>query len=77
MKDKRTHLLTTGEVVEILGNSSFRVRCENGAIVIAHISAEFRSKRQRGVSSRINLGSKVKLKLALDDLSRGNVVGFA
>lgn len=74
-KDKE-HIQVDGTVVAILGNSTFRIKCENGEVVIANISAEFRSKKKKGVSSKIMEGSRVKVRLSLNDLSLGNIVSF-
>ena len=58
-----------GEVVETLPNAMFRVKLENGHIVLGHISGKMRMHY-----IRILPGDKVKLELSPYDLSRGRIV---
>ena len=77
MKKEKGHLQVGGVVVSVLGNSTFRIKCENGEVIMANISAEFRNKRKRGVSSKILEGSRVKVRLSLNDLSLGSITSLA
>lgn len=57
-----------GEVVEVLPNAMFRVRLDNGHIVLAHVSGKMRMH-----FIRILPGDRVKLELSPYDLSKGRI----
>lgn len=57
-----------GTVVETLPNTMFRVKLENGHIVIAHISG-----RMRKHYIRILTGDKVKVEMTPYDLTKGRI----
>ncbi len=57
-----------GEVVENLPNATFRVKLENGHIVLAHISGKMRMHY-----IRILPGDKVTVELTPYDLSRARI----
>ena len=57
-----------GEIVEALTNAMFRVKLENGHIVLAHVSGKMRMH-----FIRILAGDKVKLELSPYDLGRGRI----
>lgn len=59
---------TEGRIVETLPNAMFRVKLENGHIVLAHVSGKMRMN-----FIRILPGDKVKLELSPYDLSRGRI----
>jgi len=58
-----------GTVVETLPNTTFRVKLENGHIVIAHISGKMRKNY-----IRILTGDAVVVELTPYDLSRGRII---
>ncbi len=58
-----------GEVTESLPNATFRVKLENGHIVLAHISGKMRMHY-----IRILAGDKVKVEMTPYDLSRARIV---
>jgi len=58
-----------GEVVENLPNATFRVKLENGYIVLAHISGKMRMHY-----IRILPGDKVTVELTPYDLSRARII---
>ena len=58
-----------GEIVETLPNATFRVRLENGHVVLGHISGKMRMHY-----IRILPGDKVTVELTPYDLSRGRIV---
>ncbi len=58
-----------GEVVENLPNATFRVRLENGHMVLGHISGKMRMHY-----IRILPGDKVTVELTPYDLSRARIV---
>jgi translation initiation factor IF-1 len=55
-----------GEIVEALPNAMFRVKLDNGHIVLAHVSGKMRMH-----FIRILPGDKVKVSLSPYDLDRG------
>jgi translation initiation factor IF-1 len=57
-----------GVVVEPLPNAMFRVKLENGHVVLAHISGKMRMHY-----IRILPGDKVTVELSPYDLSRGRI----
>jgi len=58
-----------GEVVEKLPNAMFRVRLDNGHIVLAHVCGKMRMN-----FIRILPGDRVKLELSPYDLTRGRII---
>jgi len=58
-----------GEIVETLPNATFRVKLENGHIVLSHISGKMRMHY-----IRILPGDKVTVELTPYDLTRGRIV---
>lgn len=58
-----------GVVTETLRNTMFRVRLENGHVVLAHISGKMRKNY-----IRILTGDKVKVELTPYDLSKGRII---
>ena len=57
-----------GEVVEALANTQFRVKLDNGHIVLAHVAGKMRKN-----FIRIVPGDKVKVEVSPYDLSRGRI----
>ena len=57
-----------GEIVESLPNATFKVKLDNGHIVLAHVSGKMRMH-----FIRILPGDKVKLEISPYDLSRGRI----
>lgn len=66
---KQDHIEVDGEVVEALPNTMFRVKLENGHIVLAHLSGKMRMHY-----IKILPGDRVKVQLSPYDLSRGRIV---
>jgi len=58
-----------GEIVETLPNATFRVKLENGHVLLGHISGKMRMHY-----IRILPGDKVTVELTPYDLSRGRIV---
>ena len=58
-----------GEIEETLPNATFRVKLENGHIVLCHISGKMRMHY-----IRILPGDKVTVELTPYDLTRGRIV---
>lgn len=57
-----------GEIVEALPNAMFRVKLDNGHIVLTHVSGKMRMH-----FIRILPGDKVKIELSPYDLNRGRI----
>ncbi|PWF42258.1 translation initiation factor IF-1 [Massilia glaciei] len=62
-------ILLHGDIVESLPNATFRVRLENGHIVMGHISGKMRKHY-----IRILPGDKVSVELTPYDLSKARIV---
>jgi translation initiation factor IF-1 len=58
-----------GEILENLPNVTFKVKLENGHVVVGHVSGEMRMHY-----TRILPGDKVTVELAPYDLSRARIV---
>ena len=58
-----------GTVTEVLPNTTFRVKLENGHVVLGHISGKMRMNY-----IRILPGDKVTVELTPYDLTRGRIV---
>ena len=65
---REDHIEMDGEVVDTLPNTTFKVKLENGHVVIAHISGKMRKNY-----IRILTGDKVKVELTRYDLSKGRI----
>ena len=57
-----------GEILETLPNATFRVKLENGHVVLGHISGKMRMHY-----IRILPGDRVQVELTPYDLSRGRI----
>ncbi len=57
-----------GTVVEILANTTFRVKLENGHEILAHISGKMRQ-----FNIRILAGDEVTVEMTPYDLSKGRI----
>jgi translation initiation factor IF-1 len=66
---KEDYIEMQGEVVENLPNATFKVKLENGHMVLGHISG-----RMRMHYIRILPGDKVKVELTPYDLARARIV---
>jgi translation initiation factor IF-1 len=58
-----------GEVMEVLPNAMFRVKLENGHIVLAHTSGRMRKNR-----IRVLVGDKVNVEMTTYDLAKGRII---
>ncbi|MBY0544673.1 MAG: translation initiation factor IF-1 [Gammaproteobacteria bacterium] len=66
---KEDHIEMPGVVIETLPNTMFRVKLENGHLIIAHISGKMRKNY-----IRILTGDKVTVQMTPYDLSKGRIV---
>ena len=69
MSPKEEAIVAEGEIVETLPNAMFRVKLENGHIVLAHVYGKMRM-----FYIRIVPGDKVTVELSPYDLERGRIV---
>ncbi len=58
----------TGAVEELLPNAMFKVKLENGHVVLAHTSGRMRKNR-----IRVLAGDKVTVEMTPYDLSKGRI----
>ena len=65
---KEAAIEVNGEITETLPNAMFRVKLENGHVVLAHVSGKMRMHY-----IKILPGDTVKLELSPYDLSRGRI----
>ncbi len=69
MTQKNTDLIEMeGVVTQCLSNGMFRVKLENGFLVLAHVSGKIRRNY-----IRILLGDRVTVELSPYDLTRGRI----
>jgi len=66
---KEDVLQMQGEIVETLPNATFRVKLENGHVILGHISGKMRMHY-----IRILPGDKVTVELTPYDLTRGRII---
>lgn len=69
MSPKEEAIVAEGEILETLPNAMFRVKLENGHMVLAHVSGKMRM-----YFIRIVPGDKVTIELSPYDLSRGRII---
>jgi len=58
----------TGVVEEVLPGAMFRIKLENNAVILGHISGKMRQHK-----IQILLGDRVKLEMSPYDLTRGRI----
>ena len=66
---KQDSIKVDGIITEILPNTTFKVKLENGHEIIAHASGKMRKNR-----IRILIGDKVTVELSPYDLTRGRII---
>jgi translation initiation factor IF-1 len=66
---KQEAIEATGEVIEALPNTRFKVKLENGHVVTAHISGKLRMHY-----IKILPGDKVTLEMSPYDLDKGRII---
>ena len=69
MKTKEDIIKVEGIVQETLPNAKFRVKLENGHLVLAHISGKMRMNYIKLVE-----GDKVLIEISTYDLTKGRIV---
>ncbi|MDR0753381.1 MAG: translation initiation factor IF-1 [Holosporaceae bacterium] len=58
-----------GEVMEVLPNAMFRVKLENGHVILAHMSGRMKKNR-----IRVLAGDKVNVEMTTYDLTKGRII---
>ena len=66
---QRDVIETEGEVVEVLGNTNFKVKIMNNHIITAYISGKLRTH-----FIKVLVGDKVKVEMSPYDLTKGRIV---
>lgn len=69
MAGKEEKIIVDGTIVEALPGTQFRVKLDNGHIVLAYLSG-----RMRKFYIRILLGDQVRVEMSPYDLTRGRIV---
>jgi translation initiation factor IF-1 len=59
---------TEGEVIEALPNGMFRVKLDNGHIVLVHLSGKMRVN-----FIKVSVGDRVVVQLSIYDLTKGRI----
>jgi translation initiation factor IF-1 len=65
---KENTLKMKGQVTEVLPNALFRVKLENDAMIIGHISGKMRKN-----NIKVLVGDAVELEMTPYDLSKGRI----
>jgi len=65
---KEEKILVEGKILEALPNAMFKVRLENGHVILAHICGKMRMNY-----IKILAGDKVRVELSPYDLTRGRI----
>ncbi|HNR46733.1 MAG TPA: translation initiation factor IF-1 [Anaerolineaceae bacterium] len=69
MPKEEDKIQVEGTIVEALPSTQFRVRLDNGHVVLAYLSG-----RMRKYYIRILLGDRVRVEMSPYDLTRGRIV---
>ena len=69
MTPKEEPIVAEGEIIETLPNAMFRVKLENGHVVLAHVSGKMRM-----YYIRIVPGDKVTVEMSPYDLEKGRII---
>ena len=68
MLNKQDVIEVRGAVEEALPGATFRVKLENGHVIIAHLSGKMRMNH-----IRLNIGDEVKIQMTPYDLTKGRI----
>jgi translation initiation factor IF-1 len=66
---KEDQISTEGIVEEVLPNAMFRVKLDQGPIILGHISGRMRQNK-----IQILMGDRVKVEMSPYDLTKGRIV---
>lgn len=68
MSNKEEPIKLTGEILEVLPNTTFKVKIPNGKIILAHVSGKMRQNK-----IRLTLSDTVEMEVSPYDLSKGRI----
>jgi translation initiation factor IF-1 len=66
---KEELIVFQGEVLEVLPNAMFRIKLDNGVVILGHTSGRMRKNR-----IRVIVGDRVEVEMTPYDLSKGRVI---
>ena len=66
---KENTLKVEGDVIDVLPNATFKIKLDNGVVVLCYVSGKM---RQHAI--RILMGDTVELEMSVYDLSRGRII---
>ena len=66
---KESTMKLEGDVIDVLPNATFKVKLDNGMVVLSYISGKMRQHE-----IRILMGDKVEIEVSPYDLKRGRIV---
>ena len=64
----KENIIVNGAIKECLSNGNFRVKLENGALILAYLSGKMRIN-----SIKVIIGNDVQMEMSPYDLSRGRI----
>ncbi len=65
---KESGICFDGAVTELLPNATFKIKMDNGSVIIGHISGKMRKH-----DIKILLGDKVQVEFSVYDLTKGRI----
>jgi len=66
---KESTMRLEGEIVDVLPNANFRVKLENGVVILAYVAGKMRQ-----YEIRILMGDMVDVDISPYDVTRGRIV---
>jgi len=66
---KEDHILLVGKVIHVLPNARFKVKLENGHVLLAYVGGKMRK-----FEIRIIMGDEVQVEISPYDLTQGRIV---
>lgn len=64
----KENIIVNGKIEECLSNGNFRVKLENGTVILAYLSGKMRIN-----SIKVIVGDEVQMEMSPYDLSRGRI----
>jgi translation initiation factor IF-1 len=64
----KENIIVNGRIEECLSNGNFRVKLDNGALILAYLSGKMRIN-----SIKVIVGDQVQLEMSPYDLTRGRI----
>lgn len=66
---KEDQIISEGVVEEVLPNAMFRIKLDDGPVILGHISGKMRQNKVQVLA-----GDRVRLEMSPYDLSKGRIV---